>query len=170
MEPLLVRNTVSFEAPAARVWDALVNPDQTRKYMFGCATVSDWKPGSPLLWEMMHEGQPYVPVKGTVLAFEPCTHLQYTVIDPNAAYPDIPENHLVVTFDLRETSSGHTVLTVTQGGFERAADGARRYRDVYNNGEGWNPILAQIKAIVEEASEPQNKEQGTAECRTAETH
>jgi hypothetical protein len=29
------------------------------------------------------------------------------------------------------------------------ADGQKRYEDSYNGGEGWNPILVQIKALAE---------------------
>jgi hypothetical protein len=49
---------------------------------------------------------------------------------------------------LSETG-GMTTLTVTQDGFEGAAEGQKRYEDVANKGEGWNPILVQIKALVE---------------------
>lgn len=62
--------------------------------------------------------------------------------------PDIPENYLDVEYALTE-ANGQTTLTVTQSGFEGAADGEKRYKDTYNNGEGWNPILVQIKALVE---------------------
>src|ERR1700753_2911035 len=116
---LEVKNSITINAPAAKVWDALTNPAQTSKYMFGCAALSDWKPGSSLLWQGSYEGKEMVFVKGTVLEIEPPKHLKYTVIDPNAAYPDIPENHLNVIYDLEETN-GTTVLTVTQNGFEDA--------------------------------------------------
>jgi hypothetical protein len=70
------------------------------------------------------------------------------VIDAFATYADSPENHLNVTYELLETN-GATTLTVTQDGFELAAEGEKRYQDVYNNGEGWNPILVQMKALAE---------------------
>jgi len=38
---------------------------------------------------------------------------------------------------------------VSQDGFEKAADGEKRYQDVYNNGQGWNPILVEIKKLAE---------------------
>lgn len=148
MDKLIVKNTILVNAPAAKVWDALVNPEQTKKYMFGCETVSDWKTGSPLLWKMMYEGKEFIPVKGIVLDIQPNHLLKYTVIDPTAAYPDIPENYLNVTYELEE-KAGICTLSVLQDGFEDAADGEKRYKDVYNNGEGWNPILAEIKKIVE---------------------
>lgn len=117
--------------------------------MFGCRTVSEWKVGSTLEWKMMHEGNEIVPVKGIILEYYPCKLLKYTVIDPFAAYADVPENHLNVTYTLDE-AAGITTLTVTQDGFETVAEGQKRYEDVNNNGEGWNPILVQIKAIAEE--------------------
>lgn len=148
-EPLIVISSISINAPAAKVWGALVNPAQTKKYMFGCETVSDWQVGSPLIWQMEYEGKPFIPVKGNIVAIQPNRQLVYTVIDPhNPAIADIPENYLTVEYALEETN-GQTTLTVTQSGFEHAAEGEKRYKDTYNNGEGWNPILVQIKELVE---------------------
>ena len=148
MKKLIVKNIIKINAPVSKVWNALVNPEETKKYMFGCETVSDWKIGSPLLWKMIYEGKELIPVKGIIVDIKPNTLLKYTVIDPNAAYPDIPENHLNVTYEITE-QDGQTPLTVSQDGFEGAADGEKRYQDVYNNGEGWNPILVEIKKVVE---------------------
>jgi len=148
-QPMIVKSVITINAPVAKVWDALVNPEQTKKYMFGCETVSDWKVGSPLLWQMEYEGKPFIPVKGNIVKIEPGKLLVYTVIDPNSGMADIPENYLDVEYALTE-ANGQTTLTVTQSGFEGAAEGEKRYKDTYNNGEGWNPILVQIKALVEE--------------------
>lgn len=148
MQNLVIKNIIEIKAPASRVWDALVNPEQTKKYMFGCETVSEWQPGSPLLWRGEYEGKEMVFVKGIVIEIRPLEFLKYTVIDPNAAMEDIPENHLNVSYCLEE-QDGITTLTVLQDGFETAADGEKRYKDTYNNGEGWNPILIQIKKLVE---------------------
>jgi uncharacterized protein YndB with AHSA1/START domain len=145
---LIVQNTISINAPAIAVWDALVNPAKTKVYMFGCETISDWKIGSPLLWQMIHEGKEFIPVKGMIKAIQPYILLKYTVIDPHAPYADIPENYLNVTYLLTE-QGGQTILTVIQDGFETAAEGEKRYKDVYNNSDGWNPILVQIKKLVE---------------------
>ncbi|HEV8080401.1 MAG TPA: SRPBCC domain-containing protein [Chitinophagaceae bacterium] len=149
MSKLVVKNNITINAPVAKVWDALVNPEQTKKYMFGCETISDWKPGSTLLWRGNYQGKEMDFVTGKIIDIKPNSLLKYTVIDPNASYDDIPENHLNVTYELSE-QDGKTTLTVTQDGFENAAEGEKRYKDVYNNGEGWNPILVEIKKLVEE--------------------
>jgi hypothetical protein len=44
---------------------------------------------------------------------------------------------------------GETMLKVSQGDYSTVAEGERRYKESYNNGEGWNPILVQIKALCE---------------------
>lgn len=147
--PLLIKNTISINAPVTKVWDALVNPEQTQKYMFGCEALSDWKPGSPLIWQMIHEGKEFIPVKGHIVEIQPGQLLSYTVIDPhNPNIPDIPENYLTVTYSL-SVDNGTTLLTVTQGDYNKVADGEKRYQEAYNSGEGWNPILLEIKKLLE---------------------
>ncbi|PSL45652.1 uncharacterized protein YndB with AHSA1/START domain [Chitinophaga niastensis] len=147
--PLNVVSRITINAPAAKVWDALVNPEQTKKYMFGCETVSDWKEGSSLLWKGVFEGKELVAVKGDIVKIVPEKLLIYTTIDPNSNINDVSENYLHVTYDLQAVN-GETVLTVTQGDFATVAEGERRYKETFNNGEGWNPILEQIKKITEE--------------------
>lgn len=150
-EPLFIKNTIAIKAPTTKVWDALVNPQQTKKYMFGCETISDWQPGSLLLWQMQYEGKDFIPVKGHIVDIQPGKYLAYTVIDPhNPNIPDIAENYLTVTYELMPAGDINTVLHVTQGDYSKVADGAKRYTDSYNNGEGWNPIMVQIKEIAEE--------------------
>ncbi|WP_221392272.1 SRPBCC domain-containing protein [Dyadobacter sp. NIV53] len=148
--PLFVNSTININAPAAKVWDALVNPEQTKKYMFGCETVSDWQIGSPLLWQAEYEGKLTVFVKGEIVDLQPEKLLKYTTIDPHSAIDDVSENYLTVTYEL--VSDGDiTILNVTQGDYSTVAEGERRYQEAFNNGEGWNPILAEIKKLVEES-------------------
>ncbi len=148
---MFIINTIRINASPEKVWNALINPAETKKYMFGCETVSDWQSGSALLWEGEWEGKKMVFVKGSITRIEPGSHLAYTVIDPNnPAVADTPENYLTVTYDLTEEDGG-TLLTVTQGDYSKVADGERRYAESYNGGEGWNPILEKIKAQVEGA-------------------
>lgn len=145
---MIIKNTIAINAPVDQVWDALVNPAKTKIYMFGCETVSEWKPGSPLLWQGEYEGQSMVFVKGNIVDLDPPHLLRYTVFDPNSTMEDIPVNYLMVTYQL-EDQNGTTLLTVTQDGFEHAARGEERYLESSNHGEGWNPILQAIKKLVE---------------------
>ena len=149
MEKYIV-NTIEIQATPEAVWDALVNPEKTKIYMFGCATVSDWQEGSTLLWQGSYEGKEMVFVKGFIIKIEAPYLLEYSVFDPNSTMEDVLSNYLHVTYKLA-VNSNTTLLTVTQGDYTTVADGERRYNESSNNGEGWNPILQAIKQLVEQA-------------------
>ena len=144
---LIVNNSILINAPASRVWDALTNPSQTRKYMFGCEAISDWKVGSPLNWRGNYEGKEMVFVKGSVLQIVPESFLAYTTIDPNSGIADIPENYLTVTYEL-SAQDGQTRLTATQGDYAKVGDGEKRFQDTISGG-GWQPVLEAIKQMLE---------------------
>ena len=147
-KPLVVTNTITIDAPASTVWDAITNPEQTKKYMFGCEALSDWKPGSPLIWKGTFNGVEMIAVKGKIVSIDPLKTLVYTVIDPNnPKIPDLPENYLTVTCHLTETN-GQTALEVSQGDYATVAEGADRYKHTVEGG-GWDPMLVQIKALCE---------------------
>lgn len=57
VKPLIIENEITINASIEKVWDALINPHKTKQYMFGCETVSDWKPGDSLLWKGTYEGE-----------------------------------------------------------------------------------------------------------------
>ena len=147
--PLIIKDSISIKAPKAKVWDALVNPEQTKKYMFGCEPVTDWKPGSELLWNGVDSDKLITFVKGKIVEIRPEEYLAYTVIDPNNTnVPDIPENYLTVTYSLEE-KNGETKFSVTQGDYSTVADGQSRYDDTMKVG-GWQSIMDAIKSLVEE--------------------
>lgn len=149
MNSLIVKNQIALNAPMAAVWDALTNPEQTKHYMYGCEAISDWKPESPLIWRYRDEaGNEQIAVEGHIVAIEPERYLAYTAVDPNITIDDSSEQPITITYTLA-TENERTVLTVTQGDYAKVADGERRYQEADNNGEGWNPILQQIKALVE---------------------
>ncbi|MEI8073186.1 MAG: SRPBCC domain-containing protein [Bacteroidota bacterium] len=145
---LNIVNTIDISSPAATIWDALTNPEITKAYMFGCETESEWEIGSDLLWKGQYQGMDMIFVKGKILQLIPNQLLVYTVFDPNSTMADIPENHLIVTYQLHQ-KDGYTNLTVTQGDYNKVAEGERRYKESWNDGQGWNPILEEIKSICE---------------------
>ena len=44
-----------------------------------------------------------------------------------------------------------TTLIVTQGDYSTVAEGEKRYKESYNEGQGWQPILIEIKKLVEKS-------------------
>ena len=149
METKKIVNTITINAPIDKVWNVLVNPQQTKKYMFGCEALSDWKKGSELIWKMLYEGKDFIPVKGHIKNIEQPNLLEYTTFDPHSTIPDVPQNYLTVTYELKSINDS-TELKVSQGDYNTVAEGKRRYEEAYNDGKGWDPILVEIKKVAEE--------------------
>nr|WKN38976.1 SRPBCC domain-containing protein [Tunicatimonas sp. TK19036] len=145
MNTLYTHDEITIQAPASEVWAALINPNLTRKYMFGCEVICNWEKGTPLLWKGAEDGVIYV--KGTLLDFEPGEKLSFTVFDPNANYEDVPSNYLTATYTL-ESNRDVTLLNVTQGDYAAVADGEKRYQDTMAQG-GWSAVLQTIKSLAE---------------------
>lgn len=147
MDPLVVELSLEIDAPPSRVWRVLTDPAVTPRYMFGCAAVSDWKEGSPLVWRAVREGVERVFVKGTVLAFEPERLLRYTTIGVGMGIEDAPRNHLTVTHRLTPLPGGRTRLDVSQGDFAGVDEGAQRHRESVAS---WRHTAERLKAVAEE--------------------
>ena len=75
--------STTIDAPVAKVWDALVNPEMIKLYMFGAVAESDWKEGSPIVWKGEYEGRKYED-KGVIQKLQPERLLQYTHFSPLA--------------------------------------------------------------------------------------
>lgn len=143
---LIVSDSVTLDADIDKVWAALTEPQWTKKYMYGCAVASNWQVGSPVLWKADMNGNETVVVKGTVLGVEPKHRLQFTLFDPNMGIEDIPENYITITYSLEERD-GQTVLSFTQGDYNRVAEGEKRYNDTV---QAWSHVLGELKKAVEE--------------------
>ncbi|HEY2002955.1 MAG TPA: SRPBCC domain-containing protein [Acidobacteriaceae bacterium] len=144
MSELSIRKSVEVGAPAATLWRVLTESAFIEQYMFGCYAETDWKPGSPLLWKGAADHKLYV--KGDIVAIEPPHRLVYTVIDPNSPIPDIPENYLRMTYELKESGPNACVLEIVQGNFATVANGPARYQDSMGGGDS---ILTSIRQLAE---------------------
>jgi uncharacterized protein YndB with AHSA1/START domain len=132
---------VTIDAPRAKVWDALTNPERIKEYLHGTDTSTDWKEGSPITWRGEWKGQSYED-KGTVLAVERQRLLKYTHWSPMGGTPDKPENYHTVTYELAGEGS-RTTLTLTQDNNATQED-ADKMAD--NN---WGPVLKGLKETAE---------------------
>jgi uncharacterized protein YndB with AHSA1/START domain len=144
---LIVKNEILINAPISKVWDVLINPEQTPKYMYGCKIVSDFKVGGSIEWNATMDGKEITYVKGNIISIEHDKFLAYTAFDPLGTYEDIPENYLTVSYSL-STDNGLTLFTVTQGDYTQVANGEQRFNEAIAAG-GWSTLLDEIKKLVE---------------------
>ncbi len=144
-DKMITTDSITINASPARVWDVLVNPAMTRKYMFDCEALSNWQPGSRLEWKGAADGKVYV--KGNIVEIEKDKLLRYTVFDPNGDLDDVPSNYLTVTYNLSRQDGHGTLLQVSQGDFAKVQNGQQRYQDTLN---GWGTVLNKIKELAEE--------------------
>jgi uncharacterized protein YndB with AHSA1/START domain len=131
-----------IQAPLEKVWDALVNPDMIRQYLFGTNTRSDWKPGSPIIFEGEWEGKAYQD-KGTIHEIKPNEILRYDYWSSMGKLEDRPENYMMITFKLRKDENDHTLLTLLQ---ENIPDEESKNHSIAN----WQMVLSNLKRILEE--------------------
>lgn len=131
---------IDIAAPAAQVWQALTDPEIITRYFFGTTVVTDWQPGSPIVWQGEYQGRPYQD-KGQVLEVEPGRRLKVTHFSPMTGLPDAPENYHTVTYQIDERG-GTTHLSLSQDNNGDEAEAQRATRN-------WEAILAGLKKTVE---------------------
>ncbi len=137
---LIARASTSINAPGEKVWNALVNPEAIRQYMFGTTVVSDWQVGSPIVWKGEWQGKPYAD-KGVILQLQPGRVIQYSHFSPLSGLPDKPENYHRVTVELAADGS-QTRVTLAQDNNDSEED-----RD--HSQQNWEMMLAALKKFVE---------------------
>jgi uncharacterized protein YndB with AHSA1/START domain len=132
-----------IEAPPSKVWTALTDPDQIEKYMFGSHVVTDWKPGSSIVWKGEYEGKKYED-KGEILEVEPERRLKLTHFSALSGQEDVPENYHTLVYEL-ESRGPKTRLALSQDG--NPTEEAARHSQ-----ENWEKMLSGLKEVVEKGS------------------
>jgi hypothetical protein len=51
---LIARTSIKINMPNSKCWDALVNPEAIKQYMFGTNVVTDWREGGPIIRKKGH--------------------------------------------------------------------------------------------------------------------
>ncbi len=139
-ENLIAQASITIHAPAAKIWDALTQPELIKQYFFGSDVVTDWKVGSPIFYRGEWQGRSYED-KGTVLEFVPNKRLVSTHWSPLSGMPDTPENYHTVTYLLQE-HDGSTDVTIEQD--HNASEDEKQHSQ-----QNWQMVLAGLKKLVE---------------------
>jgi uncharacterized protein YndB with AHSA1/START domain len=138
---LVALASIKINAPLERVWDALVDPQAIKQYMFGTKVITDWQEGSPIIWKGEWQGKVYED-KGTLLQFKKGERLQYSHFSPLSGMPDEPENYHIVTVDLM-IEGDQTRVTLAQ-------DNNSSEEEREHSKQNWNMMLADLKKFLEQ--------------------
>ena len=136
----IVKLTIGIKAPVEEVWNALIDPDLIKKYLFGTNVITDWKVGSPILYKGMWKGKAYED-KGIILNIIPNRLLETTYWSGMSGIPDIPENYKKVNYKLVPNNNG-TSLTLTQD--NNATEEEKKHSE-----QNWKMVLDGLKKILE---------------------
>ena len=137
---IIARTSIIINAPAAKIWGALTNPELIREYFFGTHANSDWKVGSPITFEGEWGGQKYHD-KGTILENVSNKRLKYNYWSSRSGKEDKTENYADITYELEEKDD-KTELTVVQ---ENIPDVVM----MKHSEASWKKVLEGLKALVE---------------------
>jgi uncharacterized protein YndB with AHSA1/START domain len=134
------RATTTINAPVSKVWQALVNPELIKQYLFNTDVISDWKVGSPITYKGEWQGKTFED-KGEILEIEPEKILKSTHWSPLSGVPDGPENYHTVTYTLSGKGDSTEVM-ITQD--NNATEDEKAHSE-----KNWQTVLKGMKDLLE---------------------
>ena len=137
---LVAKASTTIQAPAAKVWEALITPSIIKKYMFGTTVASDFKKGSPITWKGEWEGKKYED-KGVILDLQPQRKLAYSHYSPLSGQPEKPENFHNVTIELTDKGK-QTLVALSQ-------DNNANEKERDHSQKNWEMMLSGLKKVLE---------------------
>jgi uncharacterized protein YndB with AHSA1/START domain len=137
---LIAKASISINAPADKVWNALTNPEVIKQYMFGTTAISDWKEGSPIVWKGEWQGTTYED-KGVILKLNPERLIQYSHFSPLSGKLDLPESYHTVTIEL-VSDDAETTVSLFQDNNETGQE--REHSE-----QNWQMMLDALKKLLE---------------------
>ena len=140
MNDFIVRKIVTINAEPSKVWDALTNPEKTKKYFFNCKVFSEWRAGSSITFK----GRIFlfwnIEMTGKIQAIDQQRFLRYTLSNKS----DDSHTSSTVTEEL-SYADGVTTLTISDD--VSAGEGAeKRFK---KSEKGWDKVLGRLKDLVE---------------------
>jgi uncharacterized protein YndB with AHSA1/START domain len=133
---------IDIDATPQDVWNALTDPEQIEKYMFGSRVETDWMKGRPITWKGEYEGRAYED-KGEIVEFAPERRLAFTHFSPMSGTEDVPSNYHTLVYEL-ERHGAQTHLSLSQ-------DNNKTDEDAEHSRANWEKMLGELKRVVETA-------------------
>ena len=137
---LMAKASISINAPADKIWNALTDPEVIKQYMFGTTVISDWREGRPIVWKGEWQGMTYED-KGVILKLKPERLIQYSHFSPLSGKPDLPENYHTVTIEL-VTAEAATNVMLSQ-------DNNETEQERQHSEQNWKMMLEGLKKLLE---------------------
>ena len=134
----IVKKQITINAPASAVWDALTNPEKTKKYFFHCKVYSSWKAGSPIVFKGKIFLIKKIELKGEILQVEKEKILKYTLHNEGS-------NSISTVTDKLSFENGKTILSITDD--VGTGEGAQKRYD--RSEKAWDKVLKGLKNVVE---------------------
>jgi uncharacterized protein YndB with AHSA1/START domain len=136
----IVSKSISIAASPSEVWDALTNPEKTKKYFFKSKVFSTWNKGDQITFK----GKMFFFIKfkltGKIIDIIPEKLLKYTLTnasDENASFSTVTDT---ISYE-----NGITTVSVTDDVGQ--GDGAeKRYKQSM---KGWDKVLKGLKKLLE---------------------
>lgn len=140
---LIVSTSVLVEASAEKIWHALTSPEKIKEYLFGAETITDWQPGSDIVFKGEYQGRFYQD-HGKILDIEPNEKISYSYWTEFSGLSDVPENYSTVTYLIKPIAPHLAEFTWIQSGF--ADEGGYNHSKATMGG-----FLNEVKRVMEEA-------------------
>lgn len=138
---LSLSKSIEISAEPAAVWDVLTNPEKIKIFLFGTETITDWKVGSPIIFQGEYQGMQYKD-KGNVLENKPNELLKYNYWSGFSGTEDTLENYAIVCYEIEALATGKVKFTWSQTGFS-SEDGMKHTE------QGMTSMLEQIRDLSE---------------------
>jgi uncharacterized protein YndB with AHSA1/START domain len=137
---LTLNTSISINAPKSKVWMALIDPEEVKKYFFGTVLKSDWKVDSAITFSGEWEGKPYLD-KGIILQIEKEKILKYNYWSSFSGTEDKPENYATIIYRLEE-KAGQTTIFISQ-------DSIKSKEALDHSEQNWQMIMKSLKELLE---------------------
>lgn len=142
MKAHIVKKEIKIHAEPSAVWDALTNPEKTKKYFFHCKVHSTWKEGAAISFTGRMFFFWKIELKGKILKIEPEKLLQYTLHNRSKKGE---ETTSTVTDEL-SYKNGITTLSISDD--VGLGEGVKKRYS--KSVKGWDKVLKGLKNLVED--------------------
>jgi uncharacterized protein YndB with AHSA1/START domain len=137
---LISKSDIFINASIKKVWEALTNADLIKQYLFGTNTITDWKKGSPIVYEGEWQGKHYKD-KGFIIDIVTEQLLHTTYWSSMGGKEDKPENYNNVIYKIAPENGGSRV-TISQ-------DKIGSEKELEHMNQNWSAVLENMKKLLE---------------------